>query len=191
MPARWSRPRSSTGARRVRAPDRYRAARSRRHYRRVRARPIAGRGCGPPAFGRSVDLERARRTDPPARWPRHPLYRDPRGAGFRGGGSGVAPRIDRAGSGAVGGADPDLRPRLGDAGDREAWRGSRRRGRRSRSTSQSMRSRRSSTNCCRHTAPTARSRWCGAPRGRISVSSRARSARSQLSCAPRHWNGRR
>ena len=122
---------------------------------------------------------------------RHPLYRDPRGAGFRGGGGGVAPRIDRAGSGAVGGADPDLRPRLGDAGERRAGdvRGDAgdprdpplgpcdREGR-------------------RRTAAGIRRRLPGRGgvarlAGRISASSRARSARSLLSCAPRHWNGRR
>ncbi len=63
-----------------RAHRRYRADGARRNRRRVRGGDRSGPRCGAAAFGRSVDLERARRADATARCAWHPLHGDARRA---------------------------------------------------------------------------------------------------------------
>ena len=142
-----------------------------RHRRRPRR--------GAPAFGRSVGVERDGRAASAPRCGRHPLHRHAGRAVLRRRRRGARPGTDLAGAGAVGRADPHLRPRLGDAGRRDA-RGLCRDGRHARRPSVDPRPRQGrGRDCCRSTAPTVRSRSSIARAGPTSASSAARSAPSR------------
>ena len=80
-----------------RAHRRYGAAVARRDRSRVRRRARRRPRRGAAAFGRPLDLERARRADPPARAPRHPLHDDAGRARLRRRGRRARPRADAAG----------------------------------------------------------------------------------------------
>ena len=120
---------------------------------------------------------------PPARAARHSLHADAGRAGVRRGGRGARPRTDGAGVGAERGADPDARPRLGDARSARRLRRSPRPARRWSFIWRSSRSPRSWPSCPRSTARTVRSRWLCARAGRTSGSCAARSARSRAQVA--------
>ena len=114
-------PRGAAGALPAgRAAGRHRAAVARRDRGGVCRGARGGAGRGAAALGRPLDLERGRRAGAPARAARHPLHADAGRAGLRGGGGGARARADDPGGGAEPGADPRLRPRLGDAGGRDA-----------------------------------------------------------------------
>ena len=128
----------------------------------------AGAGRGAAALGRPLDLERGRRAGAAAGGARHPLHADPGRAGLRRRGGGARARADHPRGGAEPGADPRLRPRLGDARGRDAGGLRRAPARRSRSTSPSTRCRGWWPSSRRSTAPTARWRWWRGRAGRRS-----------------------
>ena len=92
----------------------------------IEAEFVAAHAAGPrrgaAAFRRSLDLQRARRTDAPARAARHSLYAHARRTGFCGRGGGARTRAHRAGSGAERGAHARAGPRLAHARAGEARR---------------------------------------------------------------------
>ena len=139
---------------------RHRAAVARRDRGGVRRRRTppgrTWRGCTP-ATSRSgaPSPSRSRRLDAP----RHPLHADAGRPGLRRRGGGARARADHPRGRAEPGADPRLRPRLGDAARARRWRPSAAPARRWRSTSRSTRCRGWSPSSRRSTAPTARWRW--------------------------------
>ena len=135
--------------------------RSTRSRRRCVGGARGGAGRGAAAFGRPLGLERGRRAGPPARRARHPLHPHAGRAGVRRRRGGARARADDPGGGAEPGADPRLRPRLGDAARRDAG-GLRRHRRDARDPSRGARARAGGGRARRRsTAPTAR--WRSSP----------------------------
>ena len=123
---------------------RHRADVARRDRARICRRAPRRPGCRAAAFRRSLGLERRRRADPPAGAAGHSLHADARRPVLRRSRRCARPRADHPGSRAEPGADARLRPRLRDAGGRDAGRLRQRPARRWRSISPSTRCRRSS-----------------------------------------------
>ena len=107
---------------RRRAQGRHRADVARRDRARICRRAPRRPGCGAAAFRRPVGVERRRRADQAAGAAGHPLHADARRALLRSGRRRTRPRADHPRGRAEPGADARLRPRLGNAGRRDAGR---------------------------------------------------------------------